>query len=202
MTILLIRHGETAFNAGRVIQFPDTPLGDHGLVQADRLARRLATHSVALVLCSDYLRARTTAQRVAGATGAPLRETPLLRERNFGDLRGRSYDSLGSLDPFAATYAPPNGETWEGFHSRVDRAWQELIEAAAGLPGDVAVVTHGLVLRSLLERRLDTSAVTLTPGLVVANTAVTFVDAAPPWRVTRLACTAHLVAETGTTAAV
>lgn len=202
MALLLIRHGETALNAGRVIQFPDTPLGAHGLEQAARLARRLAAHTVARVLCSDYLRARMTAQAVADATGAPLYATPLLRERDFGDLRGRPYESLGGLDPFAADYAPPNGETWEAFHARVDRAWQALCEAGAGQAGDVAVVTHGLVLRSLLERRLDTAGCAIAPDLVVANTSVTFVDAVPPWRVTRLACTAHLTAATGTNAAV
>jgi len=202
MAILLIRHGETEFNAGRVIQFPDTPLGPTGVAQAERLARRLASHSLDLVLCSDYRRARMTANAVAAATGAPLVETPSLRERNFGDLRGRAYASLGTLDPFAADYEPPNGESWAAFHARVDRAWEELRAHAAGRTGDIAVVTHGLVLRSLLERRLDTTGFLIEPGLVVANTSVTIVDAAPPWRVARLACTEHLAFETGTAAAV
>jgi probable phosphoglycerate mutase len=202
MAILLIRHGETAFNARRLLQFPDTPLGDTGLAQAGRLAQRLSAHAVGLVLSSDYQRALTTAKCVATATGAPLRESPLLRERNFGDLRGRPYASLGDLDPFAADYAPPHGETWEEFHARIDRAWGELCELVAGRVDDTVVVTHGLVLRSLLQRHLETTGVAVTPDLVVANTSVTFVEPLPPWRVTRLACTAHLAAETGRTAVV
>ncbi|MGD9602080.1 MAG: histidine phosphatase family protein [Gammaproteobacteria bacterium] len=202
MALLLIRHGETEFNAGRVIQFPDTPLGPTGLAQAERLARRLVANPLALVLCSDYRRARMTADAIIAATGAPLIESPSLRERNFGDLRGRAYASLGALDPFASDYAPPNGESWATFHARVDRAWDELLAHAADRTGDIAVVTHGLVLRSLLERRLDASGFAIAPDLVVANTSVTLVDATPPWRVTRLGCTEHLAFETGTSAAV
>ena len=59
-----------------------------------------------------------------------VRHEPLLRERNFGDIRGTSYADLG-FDMFAPDYAPPNGETWEVFHARVDRAW-EVVRAAVG----------------------------------------------------------------------
>ena len=42
MTILLIRHGETALNAARIVQPADTPLSERGIAQARALARRLA----------------------------------------------------------------------------------------------------------------------------------------------------------------
>lgn len=192
MAILLIRHGETDLNASRVVQFPDTPLGATGLAQAERLGARLAAQPLALVLSSDYLRARTTAERVARAAGAPLEEDSAWRERHFGELRGRSYDTLGTLDILARDYEPPGGECWAEFDARVDRAWDALVARATGFDGDVAVVTHGLVLRSLLERRLDTSLHPGVAGLVVANTSVTTVDPLPPWRVRTLACVAHL----------
>lgn len=192
MAILLIRHGETALNAARVVQFPDTPLGDHGIAQAERLGRRLARRSIGLVVSSDYVRARMTAAQIVAHTGASLVEDPLLRERNFGSLRGCAYDALGAIDLFGPYFEPPGGESWPTFHARVDRAWTGIIDLAAGLAGDLAVVTHGLVLRSLLERRLDAAGHPVTPDLVVANTAVTIVDPAPPWRVETLACTTHL----------
>ena len=55
---------------------------------------------------------------------------------------------------FALDYAPPNGETWEVFHARVDRAWALVQERAATTGGHLAVVTHGLVCRSLAARHL------------------------------------------------
>lgn len=192
MAILLIRHGETDLNATRVVQFPDTPLGSTGLQQAARLGRRLAAHPLELVLSSDYARARVTAEHIARAAGVSLVESTNLRERNFGDLRGRPYDTFGDLDIFAKDYEPPGGESWPVFDARVDRAWEELLAYAAGRTGDIAVVTHGLVLRSLLERRLDTAELTIGAELVVANTSVTTVEPAPPWRVLKLACIAHL----------
>jgi len=192
MALLLIRHGETDFNASRVVQFPHTPLGSNGLQQAERLGRRLTQHPLKLVVSSDYARARMTADRIASHTKVKVVESPLLRERNLGDLRGRSYESFGTLDIFAQDYEPPGGESWAVFHARVDRAWDALLTQAAELDGDLAVVTHGLVLRSLIERRLEVARHVISSDLVVANTSVTFVDPAPPWRVAVLACVTHL----------
>jgi broad specificity phosphatase PhoE len=200
MALLLIRHGETAFNAGRVVQFPDTPLGEHGIEQAERLGRSLARRPLALILTSDYTRARMTAERIRRHTMAPLVETNTLRERNFGDIRGRAYAEFGLLDILADDYEPPGGESWPAFHARVDRAWAEISEHVCSLDGDLAVVTHGLVLRSLLQRVLDTDGHVVAPDITVANTSITEVEPAPPWRVIDLANTAHLEgdARTGT----
>ncbi len=192
MALLLIRHGETDLNAAQVVQFPETPLGNHGILQAEQLGQSLTRRSVELVLTSDYQRARTTAERVAQHTGANLIESTQLRERNFGEIRGKPYTDFGDLDIFALDYKPPGGESWEDFHTRVDIAWNEITSHAQALSGDLAVVTHGLVLRSLLERRLDVSDHTLGTDLVVANTSVTIVDRDPPWRVVELASVEHL----------
>lgn len=192
MSLLLIRHGETDLNASRVVQFPDTPLGANGRRQADRLGQNLAGRSIGLILSSDYARARMTAAAIAGHTGASVFETPSLRERNFGDMRGRAYDDLGDLDLFAPDYEPPNGESWPVFNARVDRAWREVLEHAGRVREDIAVVTHGLVVRSLIERVVDTSGHVIEPGLSVANTSVTTVSREPPWRLLELARADHL----------
>src|SRR5712692_6798827 len=122
MSIFLIRHGETLGNASRTVQLPDNPLSPRGIVQAERLARRLEREGIGSILSSDLARAVTTADYLQRATGAPVRYDPLLQERNFGDIRGTPYAEL-DFDMFAPGYAPPNGESWEVFHARVDRAW-------------------------------------------------------------------------------
>jgi probable phosphoglycerate mutase len=109
-------------------------------------------------------------------------------------VRGTPYARL-AFDLFALDYAPPNGETWEVFHARVDRAWALIRgRAAATTGGHLAVVTHGLVCRSLAARHL-----TLPAGLEAPerweNTAVTIVDAPAEgsrWSVRLLNCVAHL----------
>ncbi len=191
MTLLLIRHGETELNASRVVQFPDTPLGAHGIAQAARLGQHLAARNIGLVLTSDYRRARMTAAGVVAHTGAPLVEHESLRERNFGDFRGSAYAEHG-IDIMAPDFTPPHGEGWAEFHARVDRAWQVIQDTAAKVTGDLVVVTHGLVLRSLFERKLDLGPHRVAPDFVVHNTSVTIVERAAPWRVHELASTAHL----------
>ena len=194
MAIVLVRHGETDGNATRVIQQPDTPLSARGLAQAARLAERLSGHRIAGIVSSDYARAAMTAEAVRDRCRAPLELLPSLRERHFGELRGRAYASLG-FDPFAEGFAPPGGETWEALHRRVDAVWSALRERAAASPDDLVVVTHGLVCHSLVARHLDTSAVEIDT-VSFGNTSVTLIDPAPPWPVRLLACTAHLDAVT------
>jgi probable phosphoglycerate mutase len=193
--IYLIRHGETAHNAARVLQHPETPLSERGLAQAERLARRLAGAGIGLVLASDYERALRTADVLARATGAPVVSDALLQERDFGALRGRPYGELG-FDPFAADYEPPGGESWPVFLERVARAWQRVREAAAQAPGSLAVVTHGLVCGALVRHHLTLAEGAARPA-GFGNTAVTEIESAPPWRVRLLACTAHLEGEAG-----
>src|SRR2546426_9771919 len=153
MSIFLIRHGETEGNAARIVQRPESPLSERGAVQAERLARRLAREGIAQIVSSDLARAVTTAQRLHDVPSVPPAFDPLLQERNFGDVRGTPYADLG-FDLFAPDYAPPNGEAWPAFHARVDRAWARIQELAAAARGHLAVVTHGLVCRSLAERHL------------------------------------------------
>jgi probable phosphoglycerate mutase len=193
MAIVLVRHGETAGNAQRVLQFPETPLSERGLVQARRVAQRLAHTPIAEIAASDYARALTTAELIRDASGAPLVIDPELRERNFGDLRGRAYADLG-FDPFAPDYVPPNGESWYDLHERVDRMWERMSAHAAGLDGDLVLVTHGLVCHSLVSRRIDLGGETCGPARF-ANTSVTITEATPPWRLQLLGCVAHLDAE-------
>jgi probable phosphoglycerate mutase len=176
------------------VQFPHTPLGDTGLAQAERLGAHLAARRLGVVVTSDYARARMTAERIATRAGVPLIESVHLRERNFGDLRGIPYAELADVDLFGPAYHPPGGECWADFHARVDRAWDELLDLLARTRGDVAAVTHGLVLRSLVERKLDTSNHSIEPDFIAPNTAVTTVEDAPPWRIVEFACVAHLAA--------
>jgi broad specificity phosphatase PhoE len=189
--LFLIRHGETEGNALRVVQHPHIPLSPRGIAQAERLARRLACEGIAQIVSSDYARAMMTAEHLQRATGVPLAIEPLLRERNFGDLRGTPYAELG-FDMFALEYAPPNGETWPMFHERVDRAWERVQELAASTTrGSLAVVTHGLVCRSLAARHLILRSGDAVPERW-ENTSLTIVDWPAPWRVRLLNCVAHL----------
>ena len=194
-SIYLIRHGQTPGNARRVIQMPDTPLSERGIDQAERLARRLATGRIAGILSSDFARARMTTECLRAATGVEVVHDAVLRERSFGALRGTAYADL-TVDPFAADYAPPGGETWEAFHARIDLAWRRIRDVADGTAGNLAVVTHGLVCASLALRHLELPDAGAPPARF-RNASLTIVDARPPHRVRLLDCTDHLEEEGG-----
>jgi len=190
MTILLVRHGETDGNAARVLQRPDVPLNDRGIRQAEQLARRLSAPGFAGILCSDLLRARMTAAPLAARSGLAIELTPLLQERNFGDLRGMAYAALAE-DPFGPDVVPPNGEDWPTFHARVADAFACIVSRRRSANGTLVVVTHGLVCRALVERHA-----LLPEGVAVPerfdNASITVIHEAAPHGVGLLNCTAHL----------
>lgn len=190
MSLFLVRHGETALNATRVLQPPDTPLSERGLAQARAIGARLAGERLAGIVASDMARAAQTAEAIAAATGLAVRHDPLLRERSFGELRGRSYDSLG-FDPMALDYVPPGGESWADFTLRVDEALAAIRAYRTAFGGPIAVVSHGLVIRVLLNKRA-----TLPEGVVecgpLANTGLSIVGAEPPHQSILINCVRHL----------
>ncbi|HTO54887.1 MAG TPA: histidine phosphatase family protein [Myxococcota bacterium] len=192
MSIFVARHGETASNAARILQTPDIPLSPRGIAQAEQLAKRLAKLGVVAIASSDYARAQMTAERIRQATGAPLEIWPELRERNFGALRGRAYADLG-FDPFAPDYEPPEGESWPVFHERAKRAWLRTWARAQELRGNLAVVTHGLVVRAFAEREIGLGG--LEAPLSWPNTSLTVISGDPPPALEILNCVQHLEAE-------
>ena len=134
-------------------------------------------------------RAHKTAQYISEATGLPLTTSTLLHERNFGDWRGQSHDSLGH-DPATVTEIPPNGESREVFAQRVNKAFNEAVALRAKLDGPLVVVSHGLVIQTILENCVVLGAQTMPHR--IANTSVTVIDKELPFKVQILNCTLHL----------
>ena len=195
MSLLLIRHGETALNAARVLQPANTPLSARGIAQAEALAERLAERRISLVLSSDLPRALRTAQAIAARCCLAVETTPLLQERNFGDLRGQPYDAL-PVDPLRMRDAPPNGESADAFEARVAAAFALIVHRRATLAGDLAVVTHGLVIGALIERHVALAAGEVRPAHL-GNTSLSIIEWQPPHAASLLNCTLHLDARTG-----
>lgn len=193
MSIILVRHGETALNAARVLQPTDTPLSDRGRRQAYAVATRLAAMKIETIVSSDLARAGETAQAIAAATGLATRTSALLQERNFGDLRGRAYDGLG-FDPIAMEEAPPAGESMTVFNARAMQAMALLREFHAANGGNLVVVTHGLLIRTLVEQYLVLPAGMTAPQRI-SNTSLTVFSAEPPHRASVINNTDHLNVE-------
>lgn len=156
-TIILIRHGETAWNAERRLQgHLDIALNPEGERQAGALAGALAHERIDLVVSSDLVRARQTAQAVALARAMPVQADPALRERCYGGFEGLLYADIERRFPaeFAAwqgrdvdAEVPPGanrGESFRQFHARATGAILGWAEAHPGKT--LALVSHGGVL--------------------------------------------------------
>jgi probable phosphoglycerate mutase len=196
MSILLVRHGETPSNRDRVMQVESTPLSPLGMRQAELLASRLRGLGVARVLCSDLERARMTAGPLVRSTGATLVLSPLLRERDFGDLRGTPYSAL-TCDPFAPDYEPPGGESWPAFYARVAQAFELVCAVRGELAGNLVVITHGLLLRALIQEHVPWPEHAGERPQQFLNTSVTRLSAQAPYAPTLVNCCAHLGATHG-----
>ncbi len=158
--LLLIRHGETAWNRERRMQgHIDIPLSDAGVRQAQALGQALATERPDAIYASDLGRARATAQPVADVHHLPLILRAALRERCYGAFEGLLYDEISQRYPeaFAAWRARelharfPAGEreaeTQQEFHDRAVKAVADIVSAHP--VGKIVVVTHGGVLDCL-----------------------------------------------------
>ena len=90
MTILyLVRHGETAENVQKVMQ-GQTPgtLGELGEQQAAHLCEQFRSEAIDMFFSSDLQRAVQTCVCIAAPHQAVVHQTPLLRERDWGDFTG------------------------------------------------------------------------------------------------------------------
>ena len=137
-TLLLVRHGETDWNAeGRLQGHTDLPLNERGRRQAQSLAEELAGQEIAAVYSSDLARARQTAAVVAARLGLPVAVEADLREKNWG-----TWEGLTAAERERVAY---EGETTAEHRERTLRAVRRI---AGRHPGRrVAVVTHGGSLR-------------------------------------------------------
>jgi probable phosphoglycerate mutase len=156
--ILLIRHGETAWNAVRRLHAHFyIPHNADGERQAGALAQALAAESVDVIISSDLQRARQTAQAVADQyDGAKVHADANLRERCYGVFEGMLYTEVEQQYPadFALWQArdvdavmPPGERVAESFRQFYARAISAIREWAERHPGKtIAVVAHGGVL--------------------------------------------------------
>ena len=93
--IILIRHGETAWNAIRKLQgHLDIPLNAAGTRQAKALAAALQDEKLDAIISSDLQRALQTAGEIARLQGLSTRVDLGLRERCFGGFEGVLYSEL------------------------------------------------------------------------------------------------------------
>ena len=174
MRLILVRHGESEWNAsGRVQGQADPALSPAGREEALRIATLVLAERPEVVVSSDLRRASET----AGLLGAgPVETDARWRESAMGDWTGRPGAEL-LADPSGAFAAwregrasPPGGESFDQMRARVGAAARDL--EARGV-GRVVVVTHGGPVRAACAELAGLPPWSLVP---VPNACVTIIE--------------------------
>jgi broad specificity phosphatase PhoE len=157
-TVLLIRHGQTAWNReerfrGQV----DLPLNEVGIEQAEAVARRVVGDwQPSAVYASSLQRTLQTAAPVARVCGLQTIIHDGLLDIDYGDLAGLTPEEAAERHPeLMRTWRQspqsaefPGGEALAGVHRRAEAAISEIVGRHPD--GVVVAVTHLVVCRLIL----------------------------------------------------
>jgi broad specificity phosphatase PhoE len=175
MRLILMRHGETVWNAERRLQgHADAPLSPRGIDQARRAAKFFADGPApGLIVSSDLSRARHTAELLGFADFAT---DARLREMDLGGWTGRWIEEIEASNRGAyrnwrhGSYTPPGGEGWRPFRERVGAAIGEAVDRS---DGDVVIVAHEGVVRAACDVLVGLPPSSLSP---IAPAAITIFE--------------------------
>jgi alpha-ribazole phosphatase len=155
--VYLIRHGETDFNRQkRYCGHSDVPLNQIGTQQAKKLWGRFRNVGIDVVYSSDLKRAQQTAEIVFAGQQGGITLSALLRELNFGQWEGLTYQQILAKDKELykawlenpAASAPPDGESLSDLNRRLEEFVTKTLEESQGKA--VAIVSHAGPIRTLL----------------------------------------------------
>ena len=155
--LLLVRHGITEFNsARRFAGYSDMELSAEGYEQVEKLRDRLAGDNIDAAYSSDLKRAMLTAETIASKHQLEVTIFPELRELNYGNLDGLTFEQIKCLDPEVAelcvNWSPklkfPEGESVDELSQRVSGFLDRLKQHP--LDQTMLIVTHGGPLRMML----------------------------------------------------
>jgi broad specificity phosphatase PhoE len=157
--LVLIRHAEPEAGVhGRVYGALDVGLSERGLRDAEKLASTVRGLDLDAVYASPLRRAVETATPLARERGLEVTLHEGLREVDFGELEGRTYEEIGEdyadifrawgTNPSAIRF--PGGEDYVGLKARVLTAVEEIRKRTTS----AAIVAHGGVNRVVLADAL------------------------------------------------
>ena len=159
--LILLRHGETEWSReGRHTGRTDIPLTLHGEAAAAALAPLLARCDIVAAFSSPAQRAILTAKLALGPGLTNVKQDPDLWEWDYGGYEGMTTEQIQRQRPgwylwrdgVISGDATHPGETVEEVGARADRVLARAHGCLAD--GDVALVSHGHMLRVLTARWL------------------------------------------------
>lgn len=155
--LYLVRHGETDWNKWQKVQgHSDIPLNETGLIQAKRIAKRLAELPIEAIVSSDLRRAKQTAEEIQ-KYHSKVRELtvyPEFRERNYGEWEGKHIkDIMKEYTEFKEGQEVGGLFGIETIQAMKKRAMKRLETLSKEYDDHhVAVVSHGGLINAILHQ--------------------------------------------------
>jgi broad specificity phosphatase PhoE len=155
--ILLVRHGETEWNASEVFRGQaDVPLNANGIKQAQLLGKYLKGKRIDVVYSSPLKRAVKTAEAIAAQFSLEINIAPALIDMNYGDWQGLPATDVKRKFPDiyqAWLDTPekvkiPGGDSLEDVKNRAFPFLEETVAKHAGM--NIAMVSHRVVHKVLI----------------------------------------------------
>lgn len=156
--LILIRHGQTTYNAtGRMQGHLDTQLSDEGVAQAESAGQLLVGQGITRILASDLSRAKMTAEIVGKQLGVDVDVDERLRETHLGKWQGKTsaevdveYPGARAIWRHDPTWAPPGGESRVDVAKRARPVIDEYMRSYSDWDDHtVLVVAHGGAIAAL-----------------------------------------------------
>lgn len=153
--LYLIRHGETEWNATSKVQgTTDIRLNDKGRMQAEQVAKRLASENISVLYTSSLLRAKETAEKISKELNIEPKELHEFREICLGPWQGLTIDEIKEnySDHFKiyrekpSEFSMPGAETFIQVAERFCNAINGIVAENKGK--NIVVVSHGAAIKA------------------------------------------------------
>ncbi|RLT23198.1 MAG: histidine phosphatase family protein [Chloroflexi bacterium] len=183
MQLLLIRHGETTYNAqGLIYGHAQIPLNERGQVQAHRLGQRLKQQQIHAVYSSDLIRAMHTAHAIVAHHDLQLVTDMALRELDVGEWEHKSVPDVQQQYPtlyqqYCATPGElvyPGGESHRDLQQRVMTAVNRYVTLHQK-DDIICIVCHGGTIAAIVCAVLGLN-INLHERIRIDNCAITTIE--------------------------
>jgi len=179
MKLIIVRHGESEENSLGILQgLLPGKLSEIGIVQAEKLGKRLSEEKFDIIYCSPTSRCQETLQYISKFIDStiPIVTSDLIRERDFGQFNGKSWKEINFDELDIDT--PENRKM--GVESLVDvdkRIKQFLEEIKSKHQNEtVLIVSHSNPIRMMLANLLQKTFFEILKEIKISNASISIFE--------------------------
>lgn len=162
--LILVRHALTEDNQNaRLSGHTDSSISKEGKIQIDKLTNYLKDTNIDKIFTTTSSRTKDTVSKIAQIKNLNIIEKDELREINFGDFEGLTFDEIKKNNPKefekiindGYNYKYPNGESLIETYHRVSNEIDKII--LENKNENILICSHGGTIRNIITHLLSRS---------------------------------------------